>query len=129
MAYKLVDAQQAIIGAFTATVIFFAIKAGNPFFFNYKIGLAITGVLMWVYYKGFRITDKRNHFVINLILSFVVCSFFGVIFKLITLEQLYTTEVFGSLVIIGVWVAFPVAMLLDKFNFTNPIRRYYIRGK
>ena len=34
---------------------------------------------------------------------------------------------FIDLVIIGWWIAIPSALLFDKFNFTNPLKRYYVR--
>jgi len=129
MKYTIDDFKQSTIGAFVAIIVFFAIRGGNPFFFNAKIGIAITGVLAWIYYNGFKMQGKNLHFIINGLISFVVCSTMAITFGLATLEQIITFNVFGSLVIVGTWVAFPVAMIFDRYNFVNPMNRYYVRGK
>ncbi len=127
--YTFTDLRQASIGAFMAIIIFFAIRGKNPFFFNPNYGIIISILIVWIYYNSFNGKFKRENFIIDLIVAFVICAIMAYIFSLITYEELLSKKVFGSLVIIGWWVAIPLALLFDKFNFTNPLKRYYIRGK
>jgi hypothetical protein len=127
--YTLKDLIQATIGSFLAIVIFFAIRGNNPFFFNPIYGMIISTLIIWIYWKGFNIRDDLIHFVINLSVAFFVCATMSYVFGLITMEELFSQKVFGSLVIIGWWAAIPLALLFDQYNFTNPLRRYYIRGR
>ena len=129
MSYTSTDLKQSAIGAFMAIVIFFAIRGDNPFFFNPIKGLMITGILLWIYYNGYIMKDKMQHFIINIFVSFGISALIANTFGLITYEQIFSFDVFGSLVIIGVWTALLSAMLYDKFNFTNPMKRNFVRGK
>ena len=63
----------------------------------------------------------------NLLVAFIVSAVLSNIFGLITYEEIFTMKVFGSLTIVGTWVALPMALFWDKFNFTNPFQRMYIR--
>ncbi len=123
------DFKQSTIGSFIAVVIFFAIRGGNPFFFNPIIGMIITGILLIIYFNGFRMKNKKTHFFINFIIAFAISSIMGLIFRLITFEELLSLKILGSLVIIGTWVAFPSALVFDRFNFTNPLKRFFVRGR
>ena len=129
MKYTFNDLRQAIIGSFIAIVIFFAIRGENPFFFKPIYGLIISGFIIWIYYNSFNGRFRRENFIVDMLIAFVVCAIMACIFKLVTYEELTSIKIFGSLVIIGWWVAFPSALIFDKFNFTNPLRRWYVRGK
>ncbi len=126
---NLADYKQSFIGSFVAIIIFFAIRGNNPFFFNPIRGLVITIVLMWIYYNGFRQKNKKEHFILNVSVAFVVCAFVAQTFGLITTAEIFSFKVFGSLVIIGLWIAFASAWLYDRYNITNPMQRNYIRGR
>lgn len=128
MKYTLTDLRQAIIGSFIAIIIFFAIRGKNPFFFNPTFGLIISAFIVWIYYNSFNGRFKRENFIIDLVVAFVICAIMAYVFGLITYEEILSMKVFGSLVIIGWWVAVPLSLLFDRFNFTNPLKRYYIRG-
>lgn len=129
MAYDINDGKQFLIGGFVSVIIFFAIRGGNPFFFNPKIGLFITAMLFWIYYNGFKMQDKQLHFAINILLAFALSATMATIFDLVEVEQILTFKIFGSLVMVGTWLAFPSGLLYDRYNLINPMRRNYIRGK
>lgn len=126
--YTFKDLKQATIGAFLAIVVFFGIRGNNPFFFNPTYGMIISALVVWIYWKGFNIRDDLIHFVINLSVAFVICAIMGYIFGLITYEQILSKEIMGSLVIIGWWIALPLTLIFDQYNFTNPLKRFYVRG-
>ena len=127
--YTFKDLMQASVGAFISIVVFFGIRGDNPFFFNPTYGIIISALVVWIYWKGFNIRHDLVHFVINLLVAFAICAIMGYIFGLITYEQILSKEVFGSLVIIGWWIALPLSLIFDQYNFTNPLKRYYIRGR
>ena len=129
MAYDINDLKQSAIGAFMAIVIFLAIRGDNPFYFDPLKGLIITGILFWIYYNGFRMKDKLQHFIINIGVSFGVSAAMANTFGLIATKEIFTFKVFGSLVMIAVWVALLSAMLYDRYNFVNPMKRNFVRGK
>jgi len=120
---------QSAIGAFTAVLLFFALRGGDPYFFNYKHGLLITGILIIIYFYELKMEDKIPNFISNFVTAFTVSSLMAITFGLITSDIIFTKEVFGSAVMIGVWLGFPMALLFDKYDFTNPLKRHYIRGK
>ncbi|KKM80864.1 hypothetical protein LCGC14_1335590 [marine sediment metagenome] len=129
MAYTSKDLIQATIGAFMAILVFLAIRGDNPFFFNSTSGIVISIFVVWIYWKGFNIRDDLIHFVINLSVAFIISAIISYLFGLITYEQIFSREVFGSLVIVAWWIAIPLALVFDQYNFTNPLKRFYIRGK
>lgn len=129
MSYDIKDAQQFLIGGFVSIMVFFAIRGGNPFYFNPKIGFIITFILFWIYYNGFRMQNKQLHFTINIILAFAISVTMAVVFGLIDAEQIFTFDIFGSLAIVGTWIAFPSGLLYDRYDLVNPMKRNYIRGK
>lgn len=129
MTYNLASFKESSIGAFMAIIIFLAIRGDNPFFFDPIKGLIISGILLWIYYNGFRMKDKTEHFIINIFVAFSVSAMIANTFGLITTEEIFSIKVFGSLVIIATWVSFLSSMLYDRYNFTNPMQRQFVRGK
>lgn len=127
--YTFKDLKQASVGAFISILVFFALRGGEPFFFNPICGMIISGLVIWIYWNGFNIKNDTVHFTVNLFVAFSICAIMGFIFELITFEEIISKDVFGSLIIIGWWVAIPLALVFDQYNFTNPLRRYYIRGR
>lgn len=127
--YTFKDLKQASVGAFISILVFFAIRGGEPFFFKPIYGMIISGLVIWIYWNGFNIKNDTVHFAVNLVVAFSICAIMGFIFELITFEEIISKDVFGSLIIIGWWVAIPLALVFDQYNFTNPLRRYYIRGR
>lgn len=129
MAYNIQDFKQAMIGTFIALIFLFAVRSGEPYFFDWRKGFVLTAILIWIYYNGFRMKDKLEHFMLNLLVSFGVSALMANTFGLIGWDQILSKEVFGSLVMVGVWVGFISGMLHDRYNFYNPMDRYYVRGK
>lgn len=129
MTYTLQDAIQSGIGAFIAIITFFAIRGNNPFFFEPKMGLVITIILLSIYYNGFKMKHKQSHFIVDIAIAFMVCAVMAKTFGLITIQEIFSLKVFGSLVIIGLWIAFPAGWLYDRFNIHNPMKASYVRGK
>lgn len=129
MPYELIDFKQSLIGSFMAIIIFLAIRGDNPFFFDPMKGLIITAILVWIYYNGFKMKDKMEHFIINSIASFGISAILANTFGLITWEEIFSMKVFGSLVIIATWISFLSSMLYDRYNITNPMKMQFVRGK
>jgi len=129
MRYTISDFKQSAIGSFVAILVFFAIRGNNPFYFDPNKGLIITVLLLWIYYNGFRMRDKNLHFVVDIGVAFFVSALTAQTFGLIQTNKIFTYDVFGSLVIIGVWVAFAKGILFDRYNIVNPMSGFYVRGK
>ena len=129
MSYTIDDAEQFSIGGFISVIVFFAIRGGNPYYFNPNTGLLITILLFLIYYNGFKMRDKQLHFIINILLAFAISVVMANIFGLIETEKIFTFDVFGSLVIVGAWIAFPSGLLYDRYNLVNPMKTDYIRGR
>ena len=127
MEYTFSDFKQATIASFLGVLVLLTLRGGNPFFFNPTHGAIISFFVLYIYYKGFNIQNRNVHFIMNVLIAFGVSALLSYIFGLITIEQIKSIEVFGSLVIIATWVSIPVALLADKFNFTNPLKRYFVR--
>jgi hypothetical protein len=125
--FRLEEIMQGAIGSFTAVLLFFALRGGQPFSFNPKHGLLITILLLLVYFKGFKMEDKIANFISNFTIAFVVSALMAVTFGIVTSPEIFTFGVFGTPVIIGVWLGFPTALLFDKYDFTNPLKRQYVR--
>lgn len=127
--YTIKDLKQAAVGAFISVVVFLALRGDNPFFFNYIYGAIISFFVVWIYWNGFNIKNDFIHFVINLTVAFAICAVMAYVFNLITIDQIFSKEVLGSLVIVAWWIAIPLSLIFDQYNFTNPLKRFYIRGR
>ena len=125
MKYKLSDAFQASIGVFSAVLLFLALRA-EPLSINPKVGLVITVIWVSLFYNGKTGLPKQNFF-IDLGITFVIAGGLTLVFGLVTMEQLLSFDYFGSTAIVTVWLGFPLSILLDRFNITNILNRYYIR--
>lgn len=129
MGYKWSDLKQSSIGSFVAVIFIFAIRGDNPFFFDPMAGFFITVALLVIYYNGFKMKNKNLHFALDAVVSFAVSAFSAQMFGLIEPEQILTFDVFGSLVIVGLWVGFSKGLLFDRYNIVNPMSGSYLRGK
>jgi hypothetical protein len=130
MAYDIKDIKQGFIGAFSAVLLFFALRQGEPIQISPKIGLFVG--LFWFYmlYKKSGRTKKSEnlkHFIGNFAISIGLTTLFTVWFGMGTFETLSTFDYFGSAAWIGTWMALPIAMLFDKRNINNVLDRYYTR--
>jgi len=125
MGYKLKDSFEAAVGAFSAVLLFFALRS-DPITIDPRIGLAITLVWVFLFYNGDGGIKKKNFF-INFIIAGLISGFMTLVFGLASKETLLSFDYFGSTAIIGLWLGFPISLLMDKFNMTNILRRHYIR--
>ena len=129
MKYTLTDLRQAATGAFIFLIVFFVLKSGEPFAFNPMTGFIMLSIILYIYYEGFNGNGKAKHFFIDAAVTFAMAGVLAILFDMITFEQIKSFEVFGSIISIGTIVGLPGALLFDKFNFTNPMRRMFIRGR
>lgn len=129
MNYTIEDLSQAAIGSFLGILFIFSVRGGNPLGFNPVTGMFITAILILVYYRGFRMQNKSIHFIFNGVIAFGVSVFMASTFGIFNFEQALTREVFGSFVIVGFWVGFPAALIYDRFNILDPMKRMFVRGK
>lgn len=127
MAYRLRDAFESAAGAFSAVLLFFALRV-EPISISPVIGLAITFVWLSLFYEG----DRRvsgNNFIFNIIVVFIVSGIITYIFGLADTATLLSFDYFGSTAIVGVWLGFPIALLMDRYNIKNILNTKYIRKR
>lgn len=129
MAYKLVDILEATIGAFSASIFFVALRSGSPFSIPPKVGLIIT--ILWgiTLYMASQKQSYSSNFIPNVAVTVVVAYFMTKYFGLLEDVNIFSLDVFGSALIVVIWIALPVALLFDKFNLKSVLARYHIRGK
>lgn len=123
--YKLKDAVQAAVGAFSAILLFFVLRT-EPININVTVGVIITLVWVSLFYNGDKAFPKANFFM-ALIVTAVISSIMSIVFNLATMEQLLSLNFFSSTAVVGIWLGFPIALLMDKYNLTNILKRHYIR--
>jgi len=123
--YKLKDGVQAAVGAFSAILLFFVLRT-EPININTTIGFVITLVWVSLFYNGDKGFPKENFFM-ALIITAVISGVMSIIFGLATMEQLSGFSFFSSTAVVGIWLGFPIALLMDKYNMTNILKRHYIR--
>ena len=117
---------QGAVGSFTAVLLFFALRSGDVISFNPNHGFLITIFLVMVYYFDFKMQDKAGNVMVNLFISFIISAVMANMFQVVDPSIIWTWKVFGSAVIVGVWLSYPTALLFDKFDFINPLKRQYI---
>ena len=134
--FTLKDMQQVLIGAFVASIFFFVIRAGNPFEINMTMGVLITVVVILL--SNPKPRDKNlNTFAIEIALTYVVISFLSIGFGLADLNTVVfgllegdlNFDVFGSPVIVGLWLALPVAVVFNKENQDSYLARIFTRRR
>ena len=134
--FTLKDTQQVLIGAFVASIFFFVIRAGNPFEINMTMGVLITVVVILL--SNPKPRDKNlNTFAIEIALTYVVISFLSIGFGLADLNTVVfgllegdlNFDVFGSPVIVGLWLALPVAVVFNKENQDSYLARIFTRRR
>ena len=121
------DVFQAAVGSFSASLLFFVLKEG-PLNLEWKMGLLITLVWAGIIYWGFdgqrKSTGIKKHFALCFIVSIIVSAALSILFGLVTTEQLFSKEIFGSTVMIGLWLGLPVSLLFDLKNLDNVLSSY-----
>lgn len=123
--YKLKDGIQAAVGAFSAILLFFVLRT-EPINIDVYIGFIITLVWVSLFYNGDKGFPTVNFFM-ALIITAVISGIMSIIFNLVTIEQLLSFNFFSSTAVVGIWLGFPIALLMDKYNMTNILKRHYIR--
>ena len=127
MVFTFKDLKQSSAGAFMATVIFLALRGGSVFTFDPTKGLIISVILVFIYYNGFQMKDKLQHFLINTIVAFSVSALLANTFGLIEYSDILSYNVFGTTVIIATWIGLISAMVYDRYNFTSPMKRMFVK--
>jgi len=119
--YTASDMGQAVLGVFSAILLFIALRT-EPVGIDPELGVLITALWVYVFYKGNGI--PKTNFLAALAVTFVVSGIMCFVFGLVTEEQLFSFQYFGSTAIVGVWIGFPIALVLDKYNISNILKRY-----
>jgi len=125
MKYRLKDGIQAAVGAFSAILLFFVLRT-EPININASIGFIITVIWVSLFYNGDKGFPKVNFFM-ALIISAIISILMSIIFGLVTIEAISGFGFFSSTAVVGIWLGFPIALLMDKYNMTNILKRHYIR--
>jgi len=128
--YKLSDIVESAIGAISATLFFFALKSGEPGpFIEPWLGMGIAVIWLMLLYEPLkRKKGGFENFIVSIIVSALICTFFSVAFQLATWEQMNSIkEWFGSPALITTLMATPISLLFNKYNVRSLLSRQYIR--
>ena len=101
---KIMDLKEAAIGAFGSVLFFFAVRQGEPLALD-PMPAAIIG-LVWIFllYKSLEKKDHyTQHFITDLAVVVGVTAMMAVAFKMISMDQLFAFEYFGSAAWVAVW--------------------------
>lgn len=127
MSYGWNDLLQSAIGAFSAELSVFLLRAGNRIAIDPKTGLIIGLIWLSLLYDPFIKHSKEHkiHFISNLLVTIIICSWLSTVFGLTIKEEIFSFTFFGS----GGWLitmlALPLAMLFDRRNLMSIFDRYY----
>lgn len=127
--YTLRDAQEVAIAAFVSTLFFFSLKSGDVIPYPYVppvLGFIITTLWIFLHVNH---SYNKSKVIPTFFITLIICTVSALMFNLITVDQIFRTEFLGSIVIVSTWIAFPIAVIFEKMNITNPILREYIRKK
>ena len=127
--FNLRDTSEVSIAAFVSTLFFFALKSGETIPYPYvspTLGIIIT--TLWIFLHVNHSYDKTK-VIPTFIVTLVVCTVSALMFNLIQVDQIFKVQFWGSIVLVSTWIAFPIAVIFEKLNITNPILREYIRKK
>ncbi len=120
------DVKQSFIGAFGSCLFFFALRK-DPINIAWTAGLFITMAWLFFLWKGFngkQTKELNKQFTISLSVSAAVAISLSLLFGLITPDMIFTKEVFGSSVIVALWIATPVSLLFNRKNLNSILSRY-----
>jgi len=122
------DVVQQALGAFSAVLFIFLLRS-EPLTIDPQTGLIIGTIWLIVVYSPLtkKVSEAKFHFISSIIVSNVVTISLAVAFGLTTLEELKGFQYFGSFPWLVSLVAVPVAVLFDKNNTIDIIKRYFIR--
>ena len=127
MAYDIKDVFQAAIGAFSSILGFFLIRGGNPLVINPKTGLILGLIWLTLMYDPFNRhpSDHKTHFVGNLLVATIICSWLSLVFGLVTMGELTHFTFFGSSAWLTTMLALPIAFLFDRRNLLSIFDSFY----
>jgi len=131
MHYKITDSFEAAIGTFSAILTFTVLRDPPGPFINPIMGFIISLVWFYILYESFAYKNgkKRSHFFADLTISMLVSISMILVFNLATIEQLTGFQIFGSPVMIAVWLGLPIALVMDKANTRSILSKYYVNKK
>ncbi len=123
------DLVEASIGAFTAVIFIVAIRSGDPIEFDPTVGFIITLIWGFLLFKRAKKLNFGRNFFQNVIVTVLISYVLAMAFDLLGDVNVFSFAVFGSALVVLVWIALPVALLFDKFNLKSPLARIFIRGR
>jgi len=134
--FTLQDTKQVLIGAFVATIFFFVIRAGNPFEIKQTMGIIITIIVIILSNPKPR-NKNLDRFAIEIVLTYITVSFLAIGFGLADLDTAsfgllnggFNLKVFMTPIIIGFWLALPVAVVFNKENQDSYLARIFTRRR
>lgn len=120
---------QSIVGAFSAIIFFVTVRSSPGPFFDYKMGVIISGVWIYLLYHSAKKTINMHisHFILNILVTYIISGYMCVLFGLMETSHLFSWAYFGSPAAVGFWVGLPFAILFDAFDNTSLLDKYYIR--
>lgn len=129
--YTLDDFTEALIGAVSVLLFMFVVKTSSGQIINFKIGILITVVWLYLMYYGIKKMGYNDdyaltHTVFDFIICISVASMFAIMFGQATLAGLMGLQIFGNMIIILSWAAVPVAVSFDLHGCKNIIRTKFI---
>lgn len=131
MSYDIHDIKQAALGSVVAVLFFYLLRAGNPISIDPTKGLIIG--LIWLYITGAPFIQQhletKIHFIGNIVVALIVSSVLALSFDMVTMEQLFSFQIFGTAAWLGVLLAIPTAQFFDKKNIVNIYERWYFKRR
>ncbi len=135
--FSLSDTKEILIGSFIASLFFFALRFNEVIDINITAGIAIT--ILVILLSNPRPRRKNlDIFAIEIVLVYITVAVMGIIFKLGTIEMVTfglsngtfpNLSVFGSGIIIAMWLALPVAIIYNNENLDNFLSRIFTRRR
>ena len=84
---------------------------------------------VWLYVSGVPLLNKNSeskiHMISNVIVAFIVASFLSLMTEMVTMEQLFSFQVFGMAPWLGMLLGVTSAQFYDKMNISNMYTRWY----
>ncbi len=129
--------RQTAMGAFLASLLFLAIRGGNPLNINPIIGLIILGIIIYVSNPK-PLHKNLDVLASDVAITYVVVSVMAIVFGLATWDMVTfgltngtfpNIAVFGSAVSVAFWISLPVAVLYNKLNIENKLSTVFIKKR
>lgn len=121
MAYGLNDMKQAALGTVSAILIIFLLRGGNPIQTNPTFGLVIGLIWLWLTSYPFLRDgwESKKHIIGNTFIAFIISATLSIGFGLITMDKLFTYDIFGTIAWFGTVIGISAAQYCDKHNINN----------